>query len=394
MKTIRNWFFILLSFLPQPVVSANTLQGPSDSKDSVDIAAWLTQAQNFANGKETEKALAVGNKAFNLADSLGNRELKIKSCLLLSQIYLMDKQFAMYIYFGEKAREDQDSLEQQKNRVLIEKLRKNLELEKKKQDILLLEKEKNILAFNSSINEDNIRKKRWVSASLLLALCLSIGIVLVGIKTFLHRKKTNTILKNQSHELTRQQHIVENKNNQLQESIVYAGLIQQSYFPSAEKLNHQIPEITLDLFIPEGIIPMALSLEKIQDWNYLIILQSTQEGIGGSLHALKGLLNLKKTNLESLLKASYQESKHSIFDDLTGLIIRKKTGFSEVEIFSIQAKNELAQRPETGFQWFSFQADDQKMDLLKAPDMLNDKKALLKDKNKAFVHVYLSKRGE
>lgn len=213
--------------------------------------------QVYYNMKNFNKANEFFEKSINIHLQTGN----------LIELNSMYKKIAKsYFYSGKKNLSSDyfmkyialnDSLQKEENNKQVRELSAKFENEKKELQIQNLQTQSQLDSIQKVKNEEEIillasQKKAQRNTFIIGASGLSI-VAILFIFIAINRKKTNQILFNQNHQINHQKEILEEKNQEITDSINYAFRIQSALLPSLKKVNEVIPN-SFVLYKPKDIV--------------------------------------------------------------------------------------------------------------------------------------------
>ena len=153
----------------------------------------------------------------------------------------------------------------------------NYENEKKESQLLAQQEKKELLH-----NEES-KKQRLITYSVVAGLIL-IGIFAVFVFINLRRsRRANIIIAQQKSEVEAQKHLVEEKQNEILDSITYAKRLQEAILPPNEFVNSNLPDNFI-YYQPKDIVAGDFYwAEKINDLFFIAAADSTGHGVPGAL---------------------------------------------------------------------------------------------------------------
>lgn len=316
----------------------------NDKKQEVEINSYIeTVTKNIETSKLTETKYTKEKEAYKakVIDSLSY--LSAKS---ISEIESLSEEIQLSAY---RLKALADEYEKQ---ILTERLEK---LEKEK----ALELTQSKLTLNQAllVNEQVINEKQKTRViALALSITLVIIILLLVYRALIKKKANNLVLLDKNKTILEQKQSLEKKSNQINDSIAYAKLIQNSILPTADSLSQTHNQLFL-FFKPKDIVSGDFYWHySIGDYVYLAVIDCTGHGVPGAFMSLicHNIIErvIRKNNTikpaELLTKADYYLSEtfkryatdqHDIKDgmDLSLIRINKKTN----ELLFSGARNPL-----------------------------------------------------
>jgi serine phosphatase RsbU (regulator of sigma subunit) len=185
-------------------------------------------------------------------------------------------------------------------------------------------------------HEANLARQRTQNIALAIGIVLLLIVALLSLRAYNLKKKSNT-------EISKQKAIIESKNHEIMDSIVYAKRLQEAILPSREMLEKNFASITL-LYKPKDIVAGDFYwMEETTDDIIVAVADCTGHGVPGALVSVVGAnalnrcvkeFNLQKPNeiLDKLLQlveetfTGTKNSTNSINDgmDISLITINKK----------------------------------------------------------------------
>lgn len=186
------------------------------------------------------------NKSLELAKELGAKRI-IQECYEgLSEVNYTLKNFDRAYDYHKLFSDIKDSIFNETKANQIAELGTKYESEKKQKEIELLTKQNELSELKNHRNQIAIYS---VGGGLGLVLILA----LVSLNAYRQKRKDNKLLEFQNKEISLQKLIIETKNKDITDSIVYAKRIQQAILPPDSSLSNAFPEHFI-LFKPKDIV--------------------------------------------------------------------------------------------------------------------------------------------
>jgi len=261
----------------------------------------LGEIMNFK--KDFNSALIYFNTATEKAKSINNEYL-IKMCYY-NTAFTFDKQGKykeafenLYQYVAIN-----DSLSRKDMMEKLAEMAEKYESDKKEKEILLLNEEKLVAEQKNKIQELENKQQRvdldrsntiiWFSSGGLLLLIL-LAVLLVNRNRI--KQKANLLLTQQKAEILEKSQIIEEKNNDILDSILYAKRIQDAIFREENKSLSVLPPHFI-FFKPKDIVSgdFYWSLKKDDYW-YLAVVDCTGHGVPGAFMSMLGIAFLNEIN--------------------------------------------------------------------------------------------------
>lgn len=292
-----------------------------------EITGLTHVAECYQKLNKTEESKVYYNKALEIA-SKNNLLVEEADALKGYTILLEDGQdFKNAFYSLKRLKLIQDSL------YAIEKIKSINEIENK---LKLSEKEKIIAEQNLSLEKEKVAHESSKTNSLLLFG----GLVVLGIAVFFlifHNHKTKklvALIQTQKKEVELQKEIIEVKNKEVTDSIVYARYIQGSMLPS-DKAMRDLAKDSFVFYKPKDIVAGDFYwTETVNGNKYLAVCDCTGHGVPGAMVSIVACnaLNraVKEFNIISpekifdkvnvLMQETFSKSDYSIRDGMDGVL--------------------------------------------------------------------------
>ncbi|MFN3341957.1 MAG: tetratricopeptide repeat protein [Flavobacteriales bacterium] len=200
---------------------------------------------------EFRKAEELLNKALTINNGNFSRSQRESSYRILFQVLEKQGKYKEAVHIGKKYLEIKDSIYKSSRLSEISDLRTQYEVEKNEDRVRkeeALEKGK----LNAISREERKRRN-------LIIVFLSTGVLFVGLFTFFLfqrfriTKRQNEIIEKQRLEVTRQKHLVEEKNKEVMDSITYAKRLQSAILPPVSAYSDHFRD-SFVLYQPKDIV--------------------------------------------------------------------------------------------------------------------------------------------
>lgn len=290
------------------------------------VTACLVNLGEIMNiKKDYSSALIYYNTAEEKAKSINNEYL-IKTCYY-NKALNYDKQGKykdafenLYNYVVIN-----DSLSRKDMMEKLAEMAEKYESDKKEKEILLLNEEKKVAEQKNKIQElENIKQKAVLAKTNTILIFSVSGIILLVLFAALLinrnrlKQKANLLLTQQKAEIVEKSQIIEEKNKDILDSILYAKRIQDAILREENKAMATLPEHFI-FFRPKDIVSgdFYWTLKKGDHW-YFAIVDCTGHGVPGAFMSMLGIAFLNEINsVHQLL------SPAEILDELREKIIRE-----------------------------------------------------------------------
>lgn len=192
----------------------------------------------------------------------------------LSGVYEDQGKLDSALFYHKKLQQVRDTLFSMNKSNIVGEMRAELENERKQKEIALLK-------------EQDEKKNLILYASIALGVLL-LSLVIVAYNRYLVKKKSALILVQQNAEIQQQKEIIEEKNKDITDSIVYSKRIQNAILPSDDKMRELFPQ-SWCCFIPKDIVSGDFFwFEQEGDYKLFGVIDCTGHGVPGALLSVVG----------------------------------------------------------------------------------------------------------
>ncbi|MGL4599629.1 MAG: tetratricopeptide repeat protein, partial [Bacteroidia bacterium] len=196
--------------------------------------------------KQNSEALLFLKKSLALAQEVGITDHVGLTYKLLSEVYENSGKADSALFFHKAYFKIHDTILRENQQAQFDLIRSRMDVEKKQEELKIGEQQ------NKLLNEKAAQQKTIIW--LIAAICL-VGVVFVFLllKRNKEKQRANTLLNTQNNEIAQQKNIVEIKNKEIRDSIVYAQRIQQAILAKEEDIRMHFPESYL-FYRPKDIV--------------------------------------------------------------------------------------------------------------------------------------------
>lgn len=217
----------------------------------------------YYNMKQYEKARPFLLRSLTIADSISGKDLQISTLTLL---YILEEKVGdstqAYKYF-KLYTEHKESSDKAEDIVKQTELEMEYEFDKQKEKDKLIQEKKDAQA-------------RIILYSVIGGLILILIFSLLLFKRWKYAQSQQKIIEEKNH-------LVEQKNEEIMDSITYAKRIQTAILPSAQLLNELIPNQFV-LYLPKDIVAGDFYwLENLKDKIFFAVADCTGHGVPGAM---------------------------------------------------------------------------------------------------------------
>lgn len=151
-----------------------------------------------------------------------------------------------------------------------------------------------------AMNEERRHRQTAINIALVVVLAMMVVIVLLVLKAFRQKRLSNealmdknTLLAQQTEEITTQKESLARTNRQMRESITYAQRIQRSVISSQEEMDAIVPQ-NFVLYRPRDIVSGDFyRVDAIRGHKVIVVADCTGHGVPGALLSMMGISALK-----------------------------------------------------------------------------------------------------
>lgn len=197
--------------------------------------AYGSLADIYKDMKNYPKAILYYDSALTVTKQIQSADDFIYNYKGLSETYeMMGKDKEAFKYF-RLYKQWNDSINNNQNSKKITQLELDYKYRSEQKEKDLLQRNKDL------ITQEKLSRQKYIIWTGILGTALLLGFLGLTIKTNINRKKINAQLQSFNEEVTRQKEIIEEKNNEITDSITYASRIQQGVIPDDEEMTKLFP---------------------------------------------------------------------------------------------------------------------------------------------------------
>ena len=184
---------------------------------------YLNVAELYFLKGNLDKSIAYNTKSLNLSLKLKSTKNIMLAYGSLAKSYQQKGNHQKAVELMELHSNWKDTLYNQQNATAIAEMETKYNSEKK-------EAENNFLKAEDLLNKAELEKKALQQLMLLSFIGLILLVVIYVIYSLIEKKKINKLLQTKNEEISLKNNIIEEKNNNITDSINYAQRIQKCYF--------------------------------------------------------------------------------------------------------------------------------------------------------------------
>lgn len=226
-------------------------------KKYADVINQLKVALPIANEiQDMEPEISLYNKYSEAYYGLGDYKKSIDNHILYSRL--------------------KDSLYKVTSSQEIAEMQTKYDAEKKDQ-------ENQLLTSKNKLSDETIRRQKITGYFIVAGLILTVGLLFFIFKGFQNQKKANKIIEAEQRETEKQKELVEEKNKEITDSIVYASRIQNAMLTSETYIKRYFENVFI-LFKPKDIVSGDFYWSYNDgDKTYFVTADCTGHGVPGAM---------------------------------------------------------------------------------------------------------------
>ncbi len=277
-------------------------------------------AECYSSKNDINRALQYEAKSVD-AYQKGNIALGLKrSYSILASLHAKTKNYKAAYEYQVKYSTLSDSLSYGNK---LAEMQSQFDREKHENELTMIEKDK-------LVAEEKIKKDRIIIWSAAAVGLLLLVVATMSLISYRRKKNDNQILADQNFQINKQKEIIEEKQKDITDSIVYARRIQQAILPLESELRQHFPE-SLIFFRPRDIVSGDFYwLHKTQQTFVLALGDCTGHGVPGAFMSIIGHNLLTQAVLEE--KAENPAEILSLIDSGLKSQLNKTTGGAETSM--------------------------------------------------------------
>ncbi|MBL6445861.1 tetratricopeptide repeat protein [Fulvivirga sp. 29W222] len=231
-------------------------------------------------------ALEIFNETLSIAQETNNKRLLVIIYQSIAETYFSKGDMFLAYSFLRLHNHAKDSLYDEESSQRIAELESAYELEKKESQIQSLKME-------SQLQQLRIKNDKIIITSGIVILAIGVGLTLVILNKYKQIRRNKKLLEKQNNKLEHQKHIIEEKNQNITESIDYAKSVQRSLMQfqvSAEKLDR-----SFILYKPKDIVSGDFFwYADMGDVDIIAAVDCTGHGVAGAFMTVIGMSSLEQ----------------------------------------------------------------------------------------------------
>lgn len=307
------------------------VQLAEESKSYSKLPEFLnTLGLEYIQKKDYRKAIEYFRKSEFYLKETDNPNQKLTMLDYISQAYGLSGQTNEAYQYLKKWKSLSDSLKSAEQEKVNAELLEKYETDKKEKEITILKKDQELKDLIVEKQNEDINRQRKVTIAILSGLLVLAGFAFFLFKSNRERKKANQIITQQKQEVEKQKDLIEEKNNEILDSIHYAKKIQQTLLSNQNLIQTNFSKHFI-IFKPKDLVSgdfywstsVTSSLQQVSaseqitnnkkhenvELLYLAVCDSTGHGVPG---AFMSLLNISFLNEAINEKKIYEP--HLIFN--------------------------------------------------------------------------------
>jgi serine phosphatase RsbU (regulator of sigma subunit) len=250
-----------------------------------DIAlVYLSMAKLFNNKKRTEKAIEAGKKALGLSDKIGAKYISAQTYYELFRAYQSSGKWKDALDMHLSYSKEQSYVDSLENKDAVTQMRFQHQYEQRaaEDSIRNIEERKTQEAQLAEAETDKENQKVWTYA-LLAVLGLALLFGGFAFNRFQHSKKQNEVIQEQKQKVDLAFDELEQKNNEILDSINYAKRIQSAILPPKQLVENYLNNSFI-LYQPKDIVAGDFYwMEPMEDRVLFAAADCTGHGVPGAM---------------------------------------------------------------------------------------------------------------
>ena len=258
------------------------------------ISAHINLGDTYLLQHKMDLSYENFSKASELALKANYRNEIVQIYLGFSDYYKEKKDYIKALEYRTKYEELNDSLLNEGITTQIADVEKKYDTEKKELQIKDLEQGKLISQLELEKREQDINRQRIVILVSILIILLAITLVFFIFRSYKEKERSNNKLQVAYTQIEEKNHLVEEKNKEITDSIFYAKRIQTALLASDKLLSSNLPEHFV-LYKPKDIVSGDFYWAKAVNNDFLICAADcTGHGVPGAFMSLLGVSYLNE----------------------------------------------------------------------------------------------------
>ncbi|MBC7861406.1 MAG: tetratricopeptide repeat protein [Bacteroidia bacterium] len=204
------------------------------------IGDMYTKMGKYENAIQSyQKSLLVGRQ-------IGANDRVLDACKGLAKVYKRTGEYKPAFEMMQLAASLSDTIFNTESSKQMAEMQARFESEKKEKEIALLTKDKEISSLEFINNKTKLKKQQWLSYSVIGGLALMGTFFFFLFRSFRQNQKANRLLAEKNS-------LIEEKNKEITDSILYAEKIQRAILPAPDEFSKRFPD-SFVLFKPKDIV--------------------------------------------------------------------------------------------------------------------------------------------
>lgn len=261
------------------------------------------------------------DRALKIAQEIKAKNLIADVSFNYAGLLKNNKDYKKAYFFMTQYSSIRDSiLSDEKNKSMAE-MQTRFDTDAKEKEIVLLTKNKDIEELKLGEQKENIEKQRVTIYASGISIILALALAFFGYRSYAEKKKTNVILEEKNHAISKQKEVLETKNALITSSIVYAKSIQDVILPPEETIKKHLKDSFI-LFKPKDVVSGDFywlnggTENNKNDSIYIAAIDCVGHGVPGGFMALHAY-NL----MERIAKENKNASPNLMLDQLNKQVI-------------------------------------------------------------------------
>lgn len=251
------------------------------------ISSYISLSVLYQKKELYSKAIDIVQKAIKIGREIENNEGVSRAFQVLSELYSQTGNYKLAYETFINFHNLKDSIFNDNSAKVINSLQEQFQSEKREKDIQLA---------NSKIKQQSLL---IYGASIVIALILSLTVIIF--RNNRQRKRANVLLSKQNEEITKQNDIIQQKNQDILASITYAKRIQEAILPLPQIMSSFLRNMFV-LFKPKDIVSGDFYwFMPVGDTILFAVVDCTGHGVPGAFMSIVGYNSLNQVIKEKNL---------------------------------------------------------------------------------------------
>jgi tetratricopeptide (TPR) repeat protein len=259
--------------------------------------------------KQDEKCIELNLNAMRIFRELGSRDWVAEIYEKLYQVYAQAKKYEEAFMYHVLYMELKDSLYTEESNKALAEIETKYESEKKQKEIELLNQK-------AQVQEVQMNKNKVILYAFIVGFILILMLSLLLYNRYKLKRTANLKLEQQNQEISDQKTLIEQKNKDITDSILYAKRLQEAILPSDAVIKGGLPE-SFVLFRPKDIVSGDFYYFNQPDTDTVVLAAAdcTGHGVPGAFMSILGF-----NALEHAINVDHAREPSDILNRINAII--------------------------------------------------------------------------